>query len=187
MKKQLTAGRIVCYLFCLSLVCAVVFGVSYARYMTTVNGTATATVAAVSDKITNMDRKIDVSDMEPGESKTVDFNVVNFSNNQVSEVGQDYTVTVKTSGNLPFAFTLASAGGTSEAGTKNFAGNLVKKDDNVWESISSGNLPASVRTTHSYTLTVSWPKGEGKPDYADEIDTVTLIIDAKQTMPAAAN
>jgi len=185
LKKQLTAGRIVCYLFCLSLVCAVVFGVSYARYMTTVNGTATATVAAVSDKIAAMN-KIDVSDMEPGATKIVDFNVVNFSDKQVSEVGQDYTVMVKTSGNLPFEFTLASAGGASEAGAKNFAGNLVKKE-NVWESTSSGNLLASVSTTHSYTLTVFWPEGEGKPDYADEIDTVTLIIDAKQTMPAAAN
>ena len=42
MKKQLTFGRIVSYLLYLSLVCTLIFGVTYARYSTEVTGGASA-------------------------------------------------------------------------------------------------------------------------------------------------
>lgn len=183
MKKQLTAGRIVCYLFCLSLICTTVFSVSYARYTASVNGNVTATVAAVAmaGKITST--SVDVKDMQPGDTKTVEFAVVNFFGDKTSEVAQEYTITVKTAGNLPFTFTL-----TPKAGAENLAGILTrerKDTSGVWKS-TAGFLPAAERTTHSYTLTISWPAGQTAPDYMDEIDTVTLIVDAQQAIPAEA-
>ncbi|MBC8570587.1 hypothetical protein [Zongyangia hominis] len=168
MKKQLTAGRIAGYLFCLSLICMAVCGVSYARYASSVNGSAIATVAAVAGEMRNT--AIDVSGMQPGDTKTVEFAVANYSGGKTSEVAQEYTVTVKTSGNLPFTFTL-----TPKAGTENPAGSL-KNTSGVWKS-TAGFLPAAEQTTHSYTLTITWPAGQTAPDYMDEIDTVTLIVD----------
>lgn len=185
MKKQLTAGRIICYLFCLSLICTAVFGVSYARYVTSVNGTAIASVASaeMSAGITGTDKSIDVRGLQPGESKTISFEVVNYSGEKASQVAQEYDITVKTAGNLPFKFELQP--GMASSG---MAGALEETAGSagVWQTVSSGFLPAGEKARHSYTLTVSWPSGQGKPDYADEIDMVTLIVDAKQAVPAAS-
>ena len=180
MKKQLTAGRIAGHLLCLSMICTAVFGVSYARYTSSVNGSATTTVAAVAmdGKITST--SVDVKDIKPGDTKTVEFAVVNFSDGKTSEVAQDYTVTVKTAGNLPFTFTITKSGTENPAGR--FAEEL-KDTDGVWEA-TGGLLPAATKTTHSYTLTITWPAGQTASNYTDEIDTVTLIVDGKQAMPA---
>lgn len=178
MKKQLTIGRIACYLLCLTLVCTALIGVSYARYTSSVNGSATAATAAVAGKMTNA--AIDVSGMKPGDTKTVDFTVVNFSGEKTSEVAQEYTITIKTAGNLPLAFSLSPG-----AGIENSAGAL-RGTGGVWQSDSPGLLPAAAATTHAYTLTVVWPENETSPRYADEIDTVTLVIDAQQVVPGAA-
>ena len=50
--------------------------------------------------------------------------------------------------------------------------------------MEGGFLPHTEETTHSYELTVSWPNDEKNEFvYADEIDLVTVTVDAKQTMP----
>ena len=50
--------------------------------------------------------------------------------------------------------------------------------------MQGGFLPHTDETTHSYKLTVSWPSnGKNEFVYADEIDLVTVTVDAKQTMP----
>ena len=66
MKKQLTVGRVVCDLLFLSLIGMVVFGVSYARYTSSVSGSATGAVAALAldGKITSA--WIDIGNMQPG-------------------------------------------------------------------------------------------------------------------------
>ena len=187
MKKQLTIGRIVSYLFCLSLVCMVVFGVSYARYTTSVSGNASAWTAAVAmdGKITTT--QVDVSGMQPGDKKEISFQVINFSNDKVSEVAQNYAITVKTAGNLPFTFTLEPVSpGTADINSKaGWAGDM-KETGDVWKTEISGFLPAAEQTTHSYKLYIEWPTKATEPKYADEIDVVTLIIHAEQAMPTAS-
>ncbi len=181
MKKQLTMGRIVCYLFCLLLVCTAVFGVSYARYTASLNGKASAAVAAVAmdGKISSQD--ITVSDLQPGDEKTIQFEIVNFSADKTSEVAQNYTIIVKTAGNLPLSIALAPDGSETET-----AGGWKNTEKGLWATESAGFLPASVGTKHSYRLTVSWPADQVKPEYADEIDMVTLIIDAEQAVPSVS-
>lgn len=171
MKKQLTIGRIVSYLFCLSLVCMVVFGVSYARYTTSVSGNASAWTAAVAmdGKITTT--QVDVSGMQPGDKKEISFQVINFSNDKVSEVAQNYAITVKTAGNLPFTFTLEPVSpGTADINSKaGWAGDM-KETGDVWKTEISGFLPAAEQTTHSYKLYIEWPTKANEPKYADEIN-----------------
>lgn len=175
-------GRIVCYLFCLSFICTAVFGVTYARYTKSVNGSASADIAAVAmNGVITSGQNIDVGGMQPGDSRNVRFQVINFSDGIVSETAQIYTVTVKTSGNLPFIFSLNAEGGTAA-----FAGNLKTDANGVWKTATPGELPAAAETSHTYILTVSWPKEQKAPEYADEIDVVTLIIDAEQALPSAS-
>ena len=177
MKKQLTVGRVVCDLLFRSLIGMVVFGVSYARYTSSVSGSATGAVAALAldGKITSA--WIDIGNMQPGDSKTIPFEVVNFSGDQTSEVEQEYLITVKTSGNLPLSFALTSslkAGKTAGA---------LQESNGAWKSESAGILPPAVQSTHSYTLTVTWKTEDGNrmPDYMDEIDSV---VDARQVLPS---
>lgn len=179
MEDKQNKRRIISYLLCFTLACLVVLGVTYARYKSSVSGTGTATTAKVA-----LNSKADLSNalknMKPGESRLIDVSVSNKnpSDGKISEVTQDYTITVKTTGNLPLEFRLTA---------KNFnaAGIYVNQDspdkgDNsvVW---SGGQMPHSDIVTHDYTLSVKWTESEKDSAYADEIDKITLAVDAEQT------
>ena len=95
MKKQLTFGRIVSYLLYLSLVCTLIFGVTYARYSTVVTGGASAQTAAVALG-SSLDLTEDLKGMTPGDAKPIFFSVSNKKDSTVSEVAQEYTITLLT-------------------------------------------------------------------------------------------
>ena len=42
-------------------------------------------------------------------------------------------------------------------------------------------MPHSDIVTHDYTLSVKWTESEKDSAYADEIDKITLAVDAEQT------
>ena len=170
MKKQLTFGRIVSYLLYLSLVCTLIFGVTYARYSTEVTGGASAQTAAVALD-SSLDLTKDLEGMKPGgDVKTISFSVSNKKDNTVSEVAQEYTITLLTTGNLPLEFTLASASGTADSGgsyaLSEEAGNY------IWRG---GLFPAGKEETHKYTLTVTWPQDANDTKLMNEIDAIKLL------------
>ena len=111
MKKHFTTGRILIYLLLLTGVGASLVGVSDARYSTVVRGGASATVAAVALDITGNRTSIDLSshlqDMSPGSERNLVFSVSNQKNGAVSQVTQEYSITVGSTGNLPLTFHLA--------------------------------------------------------------------------------
>lgn len=176
MKKHLTLGRLAGYLLYLSLAGTLFFGVTYARYSSTVTGTGTAEVAAL-EMNTTLDLTGRLQGLAPGEKRTVGFEVTNFLETSVSEVSQEYSVTVTTTGNLPLTFELTPSK-TEAEGT--FADAPSGASSTVtWKG---GSLPYGAATTHTYTLTVTLPSGQAA-SYADEIDLVTLTINAQQTKP----
>ncbi len=179
MKKQLTFGRIVSYLLYLSLVCTLIFGVTYARYSTEVTGGASAQTAAVALD-SSLDLASSLEGIKPGSTSEIKFEVSNQKDEVVSEVAQEYTVTLLTTGNLPLEFTLASAPGTAGSGESY----VVKKEGGnyIW---SGGLFPAGKAETHKYTLTVSWPKDANDAKLMNEIDAISLRIDAHQVEPKA--
>lgn len=199
MKKHLTTQRIVGYLIYLLLACSLVFGVTYARYVTSVSGTATAKTASME---MNMNTQMDLSGLlkglKPGGKKEIKFEVRNFEappsaggDNKISEVGQEYSVTVKTTGNLPLTYTLDpdTASGKVDgtyvgAAPESVGASLNPAKEWVWRG---GVLPYSASgTSHAYILTVAWPEGQADSAYKDEIDLVTLTVDAMQVQPEAA-
>lgn len=157
------------------VVAALVSTTTLSRYMTTVTGTGTASVASVALGGTF---NIDVSNMIPGMSKGVSFNVTNEKDGAVSDVVQDYTIIVTTTGNLPLSFTLTTAATPST----DYALTLVQ-DGNTY-TWSGGRLPHTTETTHSYTLTAVWPANATDPKYAREVDAVTLTVNAQQAQPS---
>ncbi len=174
MKRHLTAGRVVCYMLVLTAACTLVLGATYSRFSSQATGTGTANIAAAALNST-MDVSEALEGMAPGDSCTIAFRVSNEEESgTVSEVTQSYTIAIETTGNLPLTYTL-STGDTPKdhhALTQN-NGSL------VW---TGGLLPHSTPTTHTYTLTVSWPDEEADPSLTDEIDLVSVTVEARQVI-----
>lgn len=184
MKKQLTAGRVVRYLLYLCIASALVFGFTYARYILGIHGQGTASTAAVALNVTDgssntLDLTTQLQGLQLGATKEIVFAVTNQKGGIVSEVAQDYTVSVYTTGNLPLTYTLLAQ--DSDAGT--YVANPISSSDGsmVW---AGGRLPyAEKGVTHTYTLTAEWPSNQADESLTDEIDLVTLTVDTKQALP----
>lgn len=175
MKKQLTAGRVIRYLLYLCIASTLIFGVTYARYIQEIQGQGTVSTAAVA-----MDSQLDLTQklqgMYPGETRTVELAVTNQKGSIVSEIAQEYSITISTTDNLPLTYSLApkDTGGTGTYAT-NSGGGL------TW---TGGLMPYSeTGVTHTYTLTVTWPTEENSTRYMNEVDVVSLTVNAKQVLP----
>lgn len=178
MKKQLTFGRIVSYLLYLSLVCTLIFGVTYARYSTEVTGGTSAQTAAVALD-SSLDLTEDLKGMTPGDAKPIFFSVSNKKDSTVSEVAQEYTITLLTTGNLPLKFSIAPS--DNIANEQKYA-TVEDEQNKFW---SGGLFPAGKEETHKYTLTVTWPQDANDTKFMNEIDAISLCIDAHQVEPKA--
>lgn len=184
MKRHLTKTRILFYMILLAIAGMVVLPATYARYRTQVQGNGTASIAAWGSASTISKITIDVSQLYPGSEQAYRFEITNTKDTIVSDTAQEYSILVETTGNLPLEFALAPEGQAAQgsqfvAGT----GNLAVKEGKA--KADGGFLPAGTTVTHTYTLTASWPKGSTAADYSDEIDLVTLTVDAVQASPAS--
>lgn len=184
MRKHLSAIRIAAYLFCLSAAGALVIGTSYAFYSNSVSGSANAITAAFALDVTDshqnqVDLTAELAGMRPSQEKEITFAVTNTKNSTVSEVAQEYSISISTTGNLPLTYKLQGAGTSAPEGR------YAAEDGAL--SWSGGLLPySSSGVTHIYVLTVIWPLDYADESLSDEIDLVTMTIDAKQALPDAA-
>lgn len=179
MKSRQMKRRFLIYGLYLLLACVMMMGVTYGRYTSTVTGTATATVARVELNST-ADLSNALKGIKPGDNIGIDVKVSNMdANNKISEVTQDYSITIDTTGNLPLKFTLAGKNTTAK-GTYVNTTTLSENTGNqvVW---SGGQMPHSEIAQHEYTLNVTWEQSNNNDEFANEIDCITLTIDAKQT------
>ncbi|NLW70209.1 MAG: hypothetical protein GX061_03920 [Eubacteriaceae bacterium] len=158
---------------------ALVSTTTLSRYLAQVTGSGTATIAAVGMETPSL--TFGVGDLAPGGSATYSFNVTNFEGTKTSEVTLEYTVTVETTGNLPLTFSLQCTG-TGNKGTGIGADPPVTLTPGTASS-SIGTLPAGINTTHSYTLTATWPSASDAPKYADEADAIRVKVNAIQAEP----
>lgn len=177
MKRHLTKSRIIGYLLLLTVMTLLVLSVTYSRYMTRIDGKGAATVAGWSSGSTINPVDIDVSGLTPGKTQTYTFQVTNTKDGQISDVAQDYSVTIETTNNLPLEFELSAKvniqGGTYIKDTAlDLSSGKAKAD--------GGSLPPANAVAHEYTLIVSWPGNKTAAAYAGEIDLVTLTVIAEQ-------
>lgn len=184
MGKHLTKSRIAGYGLLLAAACISGWSLSYARFTAQEKGMATATVAAWGSGSSTID--INVRGLRPGETKNYIFEVTNTENDIVSGVGQDYTIAVETTGNLPLDFALTNDGSNPAHGGRfvNTGENGTLTFNDGTAAVRGGYLPHSVSVTHTYTLAVSWPMDRAGTEYTDEIDLVTLTVSSEQTVPA---
>lgn len=187
MRKHLTKSRIIFYLFYLSLACTLVMGVTYARFSSQVTGTAAARTAAVALG-SSLDLSGHLKGLKPGDTKELTFDVTNFSgtgtgsDKLVSEVAQEYSITIYTTGNLPLKYEIIYSNSSTAADVGSYV-TPSEGDSNIW---TGGFLPTGAEAAHRYTLKVTWPEAENNYVYSDEIDLVTLKVEAYQALPQAA-
>ena len=99
-------------------------------------------------------------------------------------MGQDYSIIVETTGNLPLDFAL-----TYDNSNPDHQG-IIREYGREWnidlqwrDGGWSGRPSAySVSAIHTYTLAVSWPEDKAGTEYTDEIDLVTLTVSSEQTV-----
>jgi hypothetical protein len=176
---------------CLLLLAAGSLGIlnaSFARYAAQISGEGTAIVAAWGS---DTELNLDVSELAPGQSKVFEFQITNQEGSQISHTGQNYSVAVNTTGNLPLEYSLFLVSGSpAEKGsfiTDSKGTALTLTEGQAWAE--GGFLPHSEAVSHVYRLEVSWPAaeetgtGSAIAEYADEIDLVTLTVSAEQAMP----
>ena len=190
MKKHLTAGRIALYLLYLGLTTSLIVSVTYSRYAQEIKGQGVAQVAAVALDLTDdngaqLDLTEKLKGLHPGEQKELVFAVTNKEGDTVSEVAQEYAITISTTGNLPLTYTLAPNNTDTSEGTYVTGSTFLAGTSPCW---TGGRLPYSQDgVTHTYTLTIHWPESENITWYMNEIDAVSLTVNAKQAQPTETN
>lgn len=178
MKKHLTKWRVLTYLLILSSASLLIIGPTYAKYVSEVDGKGSGSVAAWGSDFT-VTNSIDLSQLKPGGKIDYMFNVTNVKDGRTSEVSQEYSIILNTTGNLPLTYTLA-ADKTVSSGS--FVKDGILTIENGICTLTGGTLPHTNSTTHAYTLTISWPADKNDASYADEIDLVTLTVNAQQSL-----
>lgn len=161
---------------------------SYARYRTQVNGNGVVS-AALWGSESEFSLPVDLTGLRPGETATVPLKITNRNQTGISEVDQEYSITLKSTGNLPLKFELSSDSSRSTGG-----GTIIPSqtlDATGGEAAAAGGiLLHSTEAVHMYLLTVTWPEtqagGSTDAEYAGEIDMVTLTVSAQQSMPGGS-
>lgn len=182
--KGALKGRLWLYLLYLAVVSLLITSVILARYATTVKGNAAASVAAWSG--TTQNATVEISNISPTSGqKTYVFNVQNIKDGKISDVAQIYDLTVKTTGNLPLTYTLTGNAGTDGSiGIFNPSdGKMTAKGTNTTSiKVTGSKLPFGGATgrKHTYTLTVNWDSANKNANASQEVDLITIVVEAQQ-------
>ena len=157
----------------LSVLCLTSIEMASAKYISQSHGNDSASVARFSPSLIS-ENNIDISDIKkPGDStEKKTFTVQNFSGDNVSEVTMKYTISLKTTGNLPLCFTLFDADGNSlEVWDYNGTNGQRKYEYECPLVFSPGTAQA-----HNYKLKAEWPAGQNGAQFAGLTDAVYLSV-----------
>ncbi len=149
-------------LFCLNL--------ALSRYSSSFSKVGAVSVAKYT---LNQSGTIDLRMIAPGETVTYNFEVSNQKDGMIAEVAQDYNIKIVTTNNLPLKFSLTGA----EPSQGTLASDI---DVRTLTTLISGSFPHTEEAVHFYTLNITWPAGKVDSEYLNEVDQVSLNIEAIQ-------
>ena len=163
-------------IICVAVLCLTSVGITSAKYISQSHGNDSASVACFSPSLIS-ENNIDISDIKkPGDSTEKTIKVQNFSGDSVSEVTTKYTISLKTTGNLPLCFTLLDADGNTLA---------------VWDCNGTNGqqeykyecptvFSPGVNETHGYRLKAEWPAGQNDSTFSGMTDAVYVSVKWEQ-------
>ena len=162
-------------IICVAALCLASIEMASAKYIFQSHGNDSASVARFSPALIT-ENNIDISGIKkPGYSTEKTFTVQNFSGDSVSEVTMKYTISLKTTGNLPLTFTLLDAAGNSLVWDCNGTNG---QQEYKYESptVFSPGTPQS----HTYQLKAEWPNTQNDSKFSGMTDAVYVSVKWEQ-------
>ncbi|MBR3368500.1 hypothetical protein IKG45_01770 [Candidatus Saccharibacteria bacterium] len=140
---------------------------SFARYLISFSGGMTSDVAK---PILVVDVTSPSDTLDPENSIDIDFDVKNYENNSISEVGLEYYLSFANTGSTPLTFSLKN----------NSSNETIPLDSNNKTTVAA-SVPIT-QTAHPYTLTVSWDSsGDKSSALANITDSLVITATVKQS------
>ena len=172
-RKLLHTAVIICF----AVLCLASIEMAWAKYILQSHGNDSASVACFSPSLIS-ENNIDISDIKkPGDSVSeVTFKVQNFSGDSVSEVTMKYTISLKTTGNLPLCFTLLDADGNSLEVWECNGTNGQQKYEYESLTVFSPGTPQS----HTYQLKAEWSNTQNDSKFSGMTDAVYVSVKWEQ-------
>ena len=164
-------------IICVAVLCLTSVGITSAKYISQSHGNDSASVARFSPSLIS-ENNIDISDIKkPGDSTEKTFKVQNFSGNSVSEVTMKYTISLKTTGNLPLCFTLLDADGKTlkEWNCNGTSG----KQEYTYQTDSFIFSPGTPQS-HAYQLKAEWLNTQNDSKFSGMTDAVYVSVKWEQ-------
>ena len=170
-RKLLHTAVIICF----AVLCLASIEMAWAKYIFQSHGNDSASVACFSPSLIS-ENNIDISDIKkPGDSTEKTFKVQNFSGDSVSEVTMKYTISLKTTGNLPLRFTLIDTHGNSL----------------VWDCNGTNGqreykyecplvFRPGTRQSHTYQLKAEWSNTQNDSKFSGMTDAVYVSVKWEQ-------
>ena len=163
-------------IICVAVLCLTSVGITSAKYISQSHGNDSASVARFSPSLIS-ENNIDISDIKkPGDSTEKTFKVQNFSGDNVSEVTMTYTITLKTTGNLPLTFTLLDANGNSLKVWDCNGTNGQREYKYESPTVFSPGTPQS----HTYQLKAEWSNTQNDSKFSGMTDAVYVSVKWEQ-------
>ena len=163
-------------IICVAVICLTSIGIASAKYISQGNGSESASVACFSPSLIS-ENNIDISGIKkPGYSTTKTFEVRNYSGDSgVSEVTIKYTISLKTTGNLPLRFTLIGTHGNSLVWDCNGTNGQREYKYECPLVFSPGTLQS-----HTYQLKAEWPNTQKDSKFSGMTDAVYVSVKWEQ-------
>lgn len=166
-------------IICVAALCLASIEMASAKYIFQSHGNDSASVARFSPAL-NTENNIDISGIKkPGDSTTQTFKVQNFSGDSVSSVSEvtiKYTISLKTTGNLPLHFTLLDTHGHSlKAWDCNGTNGQREYKYECPLVFSPGTLQS-----HTYQLKAEWPNTQNDSKFSGMTDAVYVSVKWEQ-------
>ena len=172
-RKLLHTAVIICF----AVLCLASIEMAWAKYIFQSHGNDSASVACFSPSLIS-ENNIDISDIKkPGDSTEKTIKVQNFSGDNVSEVTMKYTISLKTTGNLPLCFTLLDADGNSlEVWDCNGTNG---QQEYKYESLTTVFSPGTPQS-HTYQLKAEWSNTQNDSKFSGMTDAVYVSVKWEQ-------
>ena len=160
---------------CAFSACLTMIGITLARYVSESNADGNATVALFSPSWVS--ENIDISGVKkPGDRVEKDFEIRNYTGDNLSEVCIQYKIVLKTTGNLPLHFALLDESAKCR-GSWDCAGN---SGECKYEYASSSVFAPATKQSHGYKLLVEWDNAQNGAQFAGAVDAVCIEVEWSQ-------
>ena len=155
-----------------------VTGITYSLYTNMVKKEVPISLASFS---VGVDRKesidIDLSDLEPGSTKSYNFSVLNNIDESMSDVSISYNIIVKTGNYIPLDIKLYDSNNNLVIDSLN--GSRTEDNELLFKS-NDIIMPYSEQVKNDYRLEVVFPEEYNGEEFSGLVDYINLTIEASQ-------